>query len=202
VAEQNLVTILANGLAASNFDQDGVHAAVAQVTAAATAIHEATADALNELHSVLTPPERAALVDKVESHWAVWQKANTQESDATSSVPGQLGELTASLSLTTEQANEIHTHLNDRMKSALQFESQKVAKHLRAFSVAFQSDKFDARELRSASDANAQLAGGGAAYIARFVQTLSPVLNSEQRSKFAKLLREHAAHNPSERGSP
>jgi len=37
-AEQNLVTILANGLIASNFDQEGVDGAVAQVTAAATAI--------------------------------------------------------------------------------------------------------------------------------------------------------------------
>ena len=81
-AEQNLMTTLADGLAAANLDTAKVDAAVAQVTAAAAAVHDASADALNELHAVLTPPQRAALVDKVEAHWAVWQKANAEETGA------------------------------------------------------------------------------------------------------------------------
>src|SRR5450755_1942676 len=78
-AEQNLVATLADELAAASFDTPKVEALVAQVSAAAAAVHDASADALNELHAALTPPQRAALVDKVESHWAVWQNANVQE---------------------------------------------------------------------------------------------------------------------------
>ena len=78
-AEQSLLATLADGLAGANLDAARVDAAVAQVSAAAAAVHDASADALNELHAVLTPPERGALVDKVEAHWAVWQKANAED---------------------------------------------------------------------------------------------------------------------------
>jgi Spy/CpxP family protein refolding chaperone len=78
-AEQRLVATLADGVAAANLDAAAVDAAIAQVTAAATSVHGASTDVLNELHAALTPPERVALVDKVEAHWAVWQKAYAAE---------------------------------------------------------------------------------------------------------------------------
>jgi Spy/CpxP family protein refolding chaperone len=78
-AEQDLVATLAEGLAAGTIDAAKVDTGVARVTAAAASVHEASSAALNELHSVLTPVQRAALVDKVDAHWAVWQNANAEE---------------------------------------------------------------------------------------------------------------------------
>ena len=68
VAEQALVTSLADGLAASSFDATKLDAAVRRVTAAATAAHDASSQALrSELHVVLLRrAQLGALVDKVE----------------------------------------------------------------------------------------------------------------------------------------
>jgi len=78
-AEQALHAVLADGIAAGAIDQAKVDAALAQVAATAGAVHDATTDALNRLHAALTPAQRGALVDKVEAHWEVWQKANAFE---------------------------------------------------------------------------------------------------------------------------
>src|SRR5580658_6163621 len=74
VAEQNVLNVLADGIAAGTIDGAKVDAAIDGVKAASAGLHEATIDALNQLHAALTPEQRAALVDKVEAHWEVWKK--------------------------------------------------------------------------------------------------------------------------------
>ena len=162
-AEQKLVTTLADGLAAGNLDTPSVDAAVAQVTAAAATVHDASADALNELHAVLTPPERVALVDKVEAHWAVWQKANSHEADPAKQEHDHLATLAKDLGLTQDQVDKIRAGLGERMKAVPRLDSQEIATHLRAFGDAFRSEKFDAKVLTTANGANSHLAGWGAA---------------------------------------
>jgi Spy/CpxP family protein refolding chaperone len=200
-AEQQLVTTLADGLAAANLDAASVDAAVAQVEAAAAKVHDASADALNELHAVLTPPERAALVDKVEAHWAVWQKANAEQTDPRNPERGQLAMLATDLGLTRNQVDKIRAGLGEGMKAMPRVDLQEIATHLRAFGDAFRSDKFDARVLTTANGANAHLAGWGAARLAHFIEAVSPVLTPDQRARFAQRLREHAAHTPSNGGN-
>ena len=199
-AEQKLVGMLADGLSAGNLDAASVDEAVAQVAAAAATVHDASIDALNELHAVLTPPERAALIDKVQAHWAVWEKANTQEADTANPEHGQLATLTKELGLTPDQVNKTRAGLADGMKAVPHLVPQEIETHLRAFGDAFQSEKFDAKSLATANGANAHLAGWGAARLAHLVEALSPVLTLDQRAKFAQTLREHAAHNPSHQG--
>jgi Spy/CpxP family protein refolding chaperone len=70
-AEAAVLQTLADGIAAGTIDATKVNAALAQLTAASSSLHDAAAEALNQLHAVLTPEERAALVDKVEAHWAL-----------------------------------------------------------------------------------------------------------------------------------
>lgn len=199
-AEQKLVAALADGLAAGNLEVASVDAAVAQVASAAAAVHDASTDALNELHAVLTPPERAALVDKIDAHWAVWQKANVQETQPASPEHGQLATLATELSLTPDQVDKVRTGLGEGMKAVPRLDPQEIATHLHAFGEAFRSEKFDAKALTTANGVNAHLAGWGAARLAHFVEALSPVLTPDQRAQFALRLREHAAHNPSGRG--
>lgn len=200
-AEQNLVATLADGLAAGNIDTAKVDAAVAQVTAAATAVHDASADALNALHGALTPPQRAALVDKVESHWAVWQKANVDDAGPTHPSGGHLAILAMDLDLAPDQMVKIRAALGEAMKGVPPLDPQEIATHLRAFGDAFLGETFDAKLLTTASGANAHMVGWGAAHMARFVETVSPVLTPDQRAQLAQRIHEHATHDPSAQGN-
>jgi Spy/CpxP family protein refolding chaperone len=194
-AQQRLAEALADGVAASNLDAATVDAAVAQVSAAAAIVHDASTDALNELHAVLTPPERAALVDKVEAHWSVWQKANAEETDPANPEGSRLAMLTTELGLTQDQLDKIRTGLGERMKAVPRLDPQEVAAHIRAFGDAFRSEKFDAKALTGANGANAHLAGWGAAHLAHFVEAVSPALTPDQRAEFARRLGEHTGHS-------
>ena len=194
-AQQRLAAALADGVAAANLDATIVDAAIAQVSAAAATVHDASTDALNKLHAVLTPPERAALVDKVEAHWSVWQKANAEETDPANPEGSRLAMLTTDLGLTQDQVDKIRAGFGDRMKAVPRLDPQEIATHIQAFGDAFRSEKFDAKALTGASGANAHLAGWGAAHLAHFIEAVSPVLTPDQRAEFAQRLREHSAHS-------
>jgi Spy/CpxP family protein refolding chaperone len=194
-AQQRLAAALADGVAAANLDATTVDAAIAQVSAAAATVHDASTDALNELHAVLTPPERAALVDKVEAHWSVWQKANAEETDPANPEGGRLAMLTTDLGLTQDQVAKIRGGLAEGMKAVPRLDPQEIATNIQAFGNAFRSEKFDAKALTGASGANAHLAGWGAAHLAHFIEAVSPVLTPDQRAEFAQRLREHSVHS-------
>ena len=201
LAEQSLSVALADGLVAASFDAPRIDAAVAQVEAAAAGVHQACAEALNELHGLLTPEQRAALVDKIESHWAVWQEANAEATEPKGTPHDYLVILTADLALTPEQVSKIRAGLvqKDGRKA---LDPAAVSAHLRAFDDAFRSEKFDARAIDQLNQANVHMAGRGAAHLARFVQIVSPTLTLDQRATYAQSLREHASHNPSAEVSP
>jgi Spy/CpxP family protein refolding chaperone len=192
-AEQSLVSTLADGLAAGTFDPVKVDAALAQLTSAAAMVHDASTDALNQLHTVLTPPQRAALVDKLEAHWSVWQRANTDEND-------HLAELTAELDLTPDQVQKIRASQAEGMKAVPRFDPQEVAAYVRAFGDAFRAPTFDAKTLTTGGAATAHMVGWGGAHMAHFIESASPALTPEQRGKLAQMLRQHAAHDPSANG--
>jgi Spy/CpxP family protein refolding chaperone len=195
VAEQGLEATLADGLAAGNIDVAKVNAGVAQVTATAAEVQGACADALKELHAALTPPQRAALVDKVAAHWTVWQKANADVT-APSAVEGSyLAMLATDLGLTPDQLDRIRAGL--ATKAAAPLDLQEIATRLGAFGDAFRSETFDPGAITTASDANAHMIAWGAAHMAYFVEAVSPVLTPDQRANLAQRLREHASHDPS-----
>jgi Spy/CpxP family protein refolding chaperone len=201
-AEQNLVTTLADGLAAGNIDVAKVDAAIAQLTAAAAALHDKSADALTRLHSVLTPPQRAALVDKVAAHWAVWRKANAEETTPNTPDVGRLATLATDLGLTADQVDRIRAALVDGMKAVPRLDPREIGTHLGAFGDAFRNEQFDAMTLTTASGANAHLVGWGGAHMAHFIEAVSPVLTADQRASFAQRLRDHASHDPSAQANP
>jgi Spy/CpxP family protein refolding chaperone len=202
VAEQSLEALLAEGVAAASFDTASVDSAVARVAAEAGGLHAASADALNELHALLTPPQRAALVDKVESHWAVWRKANAEETGPANLESGHLATLTTELDLTADQVGRTRAALGEGMKAVPRLDPTEIQEHLHVFGDAFRSEKFDARALVAANDANARLVGWGTSHMAHFVEAVSPVLTPDQRSTLAQELREHATHDPSHQGNP
>jgi Spy/CpxP family protein refolding chaperone len=201
-AEQSVTATLADGLVAGAIDTAKVDTAVGQAMAAAATSRDASAAALNELHSVLTPAQRGALVDKVEAHWAVWQKANADETATAQPESGHLATLAADLALTEDQVSKIRATLTEGMKAVPRLDPQEVATSLRAFGDAFRGETFDAATLTSASGADAHMVGWGTAQMAHFVETVGPVLTPEQRAQFAQRLREHSNHNPSAQAQP
>jgi len=192
-AEQSLLVTLADGLAGGAIDSAKVDAAVGQLSSAAAGVNDASTDALNQLHAVLTPPQRVALVDKLEAHWSVWQKANTEESD-------HLAQLTVELGLAPDQVDRIRVSLPEGMKVVPRFDAQEVSAHIQAFCDAFKAPTFDAKTLTTGGAATAHMVGWAGAHMARFIESVGPALTPDQRAKFAQLLRQHASHNPSADG--
>lgn len=199
-AYRNLLDVLADGLDAASFDATKVNAAIAQVANVSGGAHDASTSALNDLHAALTPPQRAALADKVVAHWAVWQSENGSETDSTNAVErGHLATLTTELGLTPEQIEKIRGPLADRMRGVPRLDPQQIEAHVRAFCDAFRGETFDARTLATGNAANVRLVSWGAAHLAHVVETMSPVLEPGQRATLARKLREHATHDPGAR---
>ena len=193
-AEQALVMSLVEGLRASKFDSGKVDGALVKVTAAAAEVDTASADALNELHAALTPPQRAALVDKVEAHWAVWRRVNAEEPGPGARGGIQLSALETDLALTPDQVAKINTALVDDMKSVPPLDHERVSAHLRAFGAAFQAESFDAKTMTTGRAADEQLVRWGAVHLVHVVEGMGAVLTVDQRSELAQMLNVHATH--------
>jgi len=201
-AEQTVLETLADGIAAGAIDPAKVNAALAQLATASAGIHDASVDALNQLHALLTPEQRGALVDKVEAHWSLWQRANVDDADVTPTAPagGHLRALTADLGLTPDQVTKIKANLSAAAKDAVKPDPQKVEAHLQAFGTAFRAETFDAKALSTGGPANAHLASWGATRVALMFESVTPVLTPDQRAKLAAQVREHASHKESPTG--
>jgi Spy/CpxP family protein refolding chaperone len=190
VDEQEVLTALAEGIAAGAIDKAKVDAAIARVESASALTHDATAAALNELHGVLTPAERRALVDKVRAHWAVF------DATATGRPSNRIDALAQDLGLSPAQVARIGASYEAMMSAAVPAVGPaQVEAHLERLS-AFREDAFDATKLVGGAAANAHVAQRGAKHMAYFYEAVDPQLTPEQRAKLVVILREHAGHGP------
>ncbi len=193
-AEKNVLLALADGVAVGTIDQTKVDAAVAQTSSAASGVHDAVADSLNQLHATLTPPQRAALVDKVEAHFNVWHQANSEDEPVEKDAHGgHLGKLSKDLGLSSDQVEKIRASFKSSIAAApVHFDAKEAEFHMKAFDAAFASDTFDAKTLTTGGPANAHIANWGATRMARFYEAVAAVLTPDQRTKLADSLRRHA----------
>jgi hypothetical protein len=199
-ADQKLVATLADGVERSNLDPVKVDVAVADVVVAAGLVRDASTDALNQLHAALSAAERAALVDKVEAHWAVWQRSNAEETGGADADEGHLLVLAADLKLSEEQITKTRANIAGSLQTVRRVDPKQTPAELKKFGAAFRSEAFEASAFTTESGPNgpdARLAGWGASYLAHFVEAVSPELTAEQRAQLAQRLRAHAGHDPS-----
>jgi Spy/CpxP family protein refolding chaperone len=190
-AEHDLLSTIADGIAAGKIDSAKVDAAVAKVATASAGIHGATLDAMTQLHDALAPTERAALVDKVKAHGEVWRKVNVDEKAGSSEKGTHLARLTALLTLTPDQVTKITAALAPDVPVTPQTDPKAVDAHIQAFATAFVADKFDPKSLAAPATAAAgHTARYGGARMARFYEAVTPVLTADQRTKLAAHLRE------------
>jgi Spy/CpxP family protein refolding chaperone len=188
MAEAALLTTLADEVGQSTVDSAKVEGAAGEVAATVPQRREAIATSLNQLHDVLTPPQRATLTDKIEAHLVVWQQQNL-DGGPPDRPGGHLGELTADLGLTGEQAANFRTAMASREPHP-GFDNERTVSDLRAFADAFRRDTFDARAMALPFDA--RVVGWGAVHLARVVEAMAPILNDEQRALLQQKLRDHA----------
>lgn len=188
-SDESLLKTLADGVDAAHVDRATLDAALVSVGEASAAVYAASVDALNELHSCLAPPQRAALFDKVGWHWTVWQSANADSGHDNDWVAMILD----NLRLTTSETDQIRTVFETRRRGALAFDPSEITAGLHSLADAFQKTEFDARATTPASLANGHMATWGAGHLAYLVEAAVPVLDAEQRILLARTLREHAS---------
>ena len=195
VAEQKVLNLLADGIAAGKIDEAKVKAAIEGVKASSSGVHAAVTKSLNDLHAALTPEQRAALVDKVEAHWEAWKNTNNQDEAAGDEAhPGHLDRVAKDLDLTADQVTKIRATFGERVsKHPLKFDASQVDAHIQEFGTAFKSDKFDAKALKHGAFAHQHVAVWGTWRMAHFYEAVGPVLTPEQRTKLSAELKEHAA---------
>jgi Spy/CpxP family protein refolding chaperone len=193
-AEQNVLNVLADGIAAGKIDDAKVEAAIEGVKAASTGLQEASIESLNQLHAALTPEQRAALADKVAAHWEVWKQSNAQDEKADSAHPGQVEWLANDLKLGPDQVDKIRATFAEKVKNNPQkFDSAQVDAHIQEFGTAFKAATFDAKTLPHAVFAQQHLAVWGTRRMAHFYEAIDPLLTPEQRGKLSATLKAHAS---------
>lgn len=194
-AEQKVLNILADGVAAGKIDQAKVKGAIEALKTASSGVHDAAAKSLNDLHAALTPEQRAALVDKVEAHWEVWKNANNQDAaPGDEAHPAHLDRVAKDLDLTPDQVAKVRaTFVESVKKHPLQLDAAQVEAHIQEFGTAFKSDKFDAKALKHGPFASQHMAVWGAWRMAHLYEALGPVLTPDQRAKLSAEMKEHAA---------
>ncbi|HEY3822864.1 MAG TPA: periplasmic heavy metal sensor [Polyangiaceae bacterium] len=196
-AEAALLNTLADGVAAGTLDQAKLDAAIAKMNEVSTQMDDVTNDDLTQLHNVLTPPERQALVLKVQANYMLWERANADQAAQPDQEQegGHIAHLAKVLALTPDQVQKIDAGFTAAMASvfaAKKFDSAAAEAHLNAFVDGFTSDHFDAKTLTSADRANSGVTSWGAARMVKMYEVMTPVLTPDQRTKLAALLREHA----------
>jgi Spy/CpxP family protein refolding chaperone len=198
-AEKAVLLTLADGVAAGAIDQTRLDGAIAQLSAASAGVHDAIADSLNSLHATLTPPQRAALVDKVEAHFEVWHHNNsTDESADKDKHGGHLGKLAKQLALSPDQVEKIRESFKASISGVPHFDRSEAEAHMKAFGEAFANDTFDARAMASGGAVNAHMATWGVTRMVRLYTAATPILTPDQRVKAAEELHRHANYKHAE----
>ena len=195
MAEQNVLNVLADGIAVGKIDEAKVETAIAAVKKASAGVHDAALDSLKQLHDTLTPEQRAALVDKVDAHWEVWKSTNNMdEMPGDADHPGHIDRLAKDVNLAPDQVAKIRATFSDKMKNHPQkFDPTQVEAHLQEFGAAFKAPSFDPKTLPHGAFANQHLAVWGARRMAHFYEAVDPLLTPEQRTKLSGEIKEHAA---------
>ncbi|MGD0675807.1 MAG: Spy/CpxP family protein refolding chaperone [Polyangiaceae bacterium] len=191
-AEKAVLSALADGVAAGKIDRAKIEVAIGRVASAAAGVDDAVANSLNQLHAALTPPQRTALVGKVEAHFDVWREVNSTDEPAAKDAHGHIGRLTKELALTPDQVEKIRSNFQSSNRGGAVFDSKDAEAHLKSFADAFASDSFDAKSLTMGGPANGQVAAWGLTRMAHLYEAATPVLTHEQRVKLADSLRRHA----------
>jgi Spy/CpxP family protein refolding chaperone len=187
VADAQVLTELAHQVEQASVDAQGLQASLGVERTAVSGEVAADRDALVKLHAILTPAQRAQLVDIVEASFAKEHKATeSKEPNASTEAQGEKrGHEGGKLGLTAEQRTQFRANLKAERapKTAEQVKAERDA-HKAALE-SFRGDSFDATAL-----VRVENRGERAETMAK---AMVPVLSPAQRATLASELRARAA---------
>lgn len=203
-AQKQLHLTIADGVAAGAIDEVRADTDIAQLAVAAAAADDCGVGALIRLHALLSPAERAELVEKVQAHWEVWRQVNLEARADGREPGGRLASLSRELSLSDDQVARAAAALPARLDGNTAGFNRGVAdEQVQTFAAAFVGDSFDGRVVLA--NGGRHIANHGAARMTRFYEVVTPILTPSQRTTLAAHLREHAGQQrsvASNRGTP
>lgn len=104
-ADKDFASVLADGVAAGKVDKAKTDASIDKLVAQSQKLHDASAEALVQLHDALTSAQRAELVEKMQGHFEKWKAAHGKdEADEKEHHSGQLLALVRELNLPQDEA--------------------------------------------------------------------------------------------------
>ena len=190
-AEKDVLLALADGVAAGSVDQAKLDPAIAKLSAASADVSVGVAGSLQALHDTLTPPQRQALVDKVEAHLSVWHKSNDGKG-------GHLARLAKDLGLSPDQVEKIRGNFDTANAAAPKYDPAEATEHMKVFAESFTADHFDAAALTAGRAVNGHMATFGMNRTVNLYKAAAPLLSPDQRTKAAESIRQHANYKRSD----
>ena len=181
-AERAVLVALADGIRAGAIDRAALDARMSALKAAAENLYDNVADALDALHRLHTPEQRAALVDKISTHFEAWHRANAHPKHDDRG--GHLARLQRELKLSDKQVDTIRASFIAAMQDAPKFDREQADAHIKEFGTAFASDHFEAHSIHA--PLAPLMAVWGITRTVRFYESVEPALTPEQREKLAQ----------------
>jgi Spy/CpxP family protein refolding chaperone len=172
-ADAQVLTVLAQQVEQAKVDDAALAPSLAAKRGAAAAAQQVDRAALVQLHAVLTPAQRAQLVDGIEGRFAQGRAAWA----------GKGGPGGGRLGLTDAQRAEVRANLQAQGATA---PSPQARAQRKAALDSFRGDSFDASALAQS--------GRGEDREMRMTRAMIPVLTPNQRATLAGHLRQRAAH--------
>jgi Spy/CpxP family protein refolding chaperone len=188
-ADAQVLTVLAQQVEQASINKQALAPTVSAKEAAAAAARTVDLDTDQKLHDLLTPAQRAQLVDGIEAHF---QGHGPGKGDAGPGHEGhgRLGEIAKKLGLSDQQKQQIFANLKAENQGQPEAGPHGNPGAGKAWMDSFRSDTFNA----TASAANRPPMGGRGERIEALLTAAVPVLTPAQRAEVASHLRARAAH--------
>jgi hypothetical protein len=202
-ARGELVLAIADQVQKGTIDHTQLQPKIDAVAAAHQATQPANRAAFEKLHDLLTPDQRLAFVNAMESH------PGHHEGQHGEGFRGRMNKWTADLGLSQDQQDQIKTKLQARWQAHLAsaatgvdqtgaiqdghmlVQGQKMHAQYKAMLEAFKGDKFSMDQVAPAAD-HKEMANGFAGHMLGMLEAALPVLTPDQRTIAANKLRERA----------
>jgi Spy/CpxP family protein refolding chaperone len=186
-ARQDLLTTLATQVEAGSIDRNALQPKLAAITAAAQASQPADRAAFEQLHSILSPDQRAAFVDAVQ--------AQAKQMHGQMKEHMGLHEWAKDINLTDDQKSQIKAAVMQKLQAGgeqAKHEWKGAKHHGEAVMDAFKQDQFSLDQVAPAKDVG-QMVGKMSDHLLSVAEVALPILTPAQRTQVAQKLRERAA---------
>ena len=176
-ARADLAMAIADQVQAGAIDRTALQPKIDAVKSAHAAVEPQNRAALEKLHDLLTPDQRAAFVAAMENHPHEGFRHGMRE---------RMQKWATDLSLTQDQQNQIRDQVRAKWQAKRAEGGPRMHEHMHAMLESFKGDKFTMDQPPAAGDFGGRMLG--------VLETAVPILTPAQRATAAQKLRDRAAN--------